>query len=261
VIDESRPRPNKAAGHGVWRTSGKCQAAPEREDHGPSCRKGYDEPIVNLPVGELKMVSRSTIFALAAMGATCLTPLAAQAQTPANAPVRVVGAIKSVTPDSLVVKTANAGDQTVLLSGKLRVTAVDKASLSDIKKGDFVGSATSPGPNGTMRAIEVHIFSEAQRGTGEGSRPFPAVANGTMTNADVTSAVDDVEGRTLTLTYKGGAKQISVPKGALIVKYSDGSPKDLIVGAQISATVQAGQDGKLTASRVSVARPGGRLPF
>jgi hypothetical protein len=82
-----------------------------------------------------------------------------------------------------------------------------------------------------------------------------------MTNADVTSAVNDIQGRTLTLTYKGGEKRIAVPKSALIVKYFPGSRSDLVRGAEVSATAQQEPDGKLIVTRISVAENGARLPF
>jgi len=144
-----------------------------------------------------------------------------------------------------------------------RVVALVKASLADIKPNSFVGSAAMPEENGRWRAVEVHIFPEDMRGTGEGDRAYDYKPKSTMTNGTVNAvgkanlggAVEKAEGTTLTLKYKEGEKQIDVTPETVIVTYQAGSKDELKPGAKIyisGATRQA--DGTLTTNRVNVGR-------
>ena len=123
--------------------------------------------------------------------------------------VRVRGDIASLTGDTLVVKTREGADQTVTLKPEWRVGGIKKASVEDIKPGDFVGIASLPKQDGGDGALEVLIFPAAMKGTGEGSRPWDLKPNSSMTNATVAKAVKSVDGHTVTLTYQGQEKTIS----------------------------------------------------
>jgi hypothetical protein len=105
--------------------------------------------------------------------------------------------------------------------------------LSDIKQNSFVGITAMPQPDGTQKAIEVHIFPEARRGAGEGYRPWDLVPNSTMTNANVEQLVTAVDGPMLTMKYKDGEKKIQVPNNAAIVQFVNGDKADLKPGAKI----------------------------
>jgi Domain of unknown function (DUF5666) len=176
------------------------------------------------------------------------------AQAQAAPTVRVRGTIEKVSGSTITVKTLAGADVTVQLAPNYTVRAVIKKSLADIKKGDYVGAAAMPMANGDQEAIAITIFPAAQRGVGEGFRPFDLQPNSTMTNATVTSAVASVDGRTLTLTYKGGKKTLIVPKNAAIVTYGPATRADVKPGALVSIQANKAADGSLSAPRVSIGR-------
>src|SRR6201991_1175293 len=117
-------------------------------------------------------VSRSTLFrplvAIAAVAASSLYAIAQQPPTPS----RVRGAIEAVEGDVLDVKSRSGEDFKLHMAADMKVLGLIKISLADIKVGSFIGATTVPGPDGANNAIEVHLFPEDMRGTGEGSRPF-----------------------------------------------------------------------------------------
>jgi hypothetical protein len=124
--------------------------------------------------------------------------------------VRVRGTIDRVEGPVYIVKSRDGSELKVLLADNGGVTAIVKASLSDIKQGSFVGVAGMPQADGSQKAIEVLIFPEAMRGTGEGHYPWDVRPQSTMTNANVEQSVTGVDGQTLTLKYKDGEKKIVV---------------------------------------------------
>jgi hypothetical protein len=148
-------------------------------------------------------------------------------------PVRVRGEIQKVDGDTLIVKSREGATVTVKLRDNAAVTGVEKAMLSDIKQNSFVGITAIPQPDGTQKAIEVHIFPESRRGAGEGYRPWDLVPNSTMTNANVEQLVTAVDGPMLTMKYKDGEKKIQVPNNATIVQFVNADRSDLKPGAKI----------------------------
>jgi hypothetical protein len=124
-----------------------------------------------------------------------------------------------------VVKARDGAELKLTLSDKPQIAGIIKASLADIKQNSFVGVTAMPQPDGSLSAVEVHIFPEAMRGTGEGHYPWDLQPQSTMTNANVEQVVSAVDGRTLTLKYKDGEKKIAVPANAPIVTYVPGSCK------------------------------------
>jgi hypothetical protein len=179
---------------------------------------------------------------------------AAYAQQPQT--VRVRGTIEKVDGNSVVVKPAQGSDVTLTLTPDARIVGVVKASLADIKPGDFVGSAAMPQPDGSQKALEVHIFAESQRGTGEGHRPY-TIPNSTMTNGTVGDMVTATDGRTLTVKYSGGEKKIMVPPDVPIVRYEVGDRGDLKPGVHVTALNAVKKpDGSIEAPRLNVGRDG-----
>src|SRR5262249_58220721 len=97
------------------------------------------------------------------------------------------------------------------------VRSITKATLSDIKKNSFIGVTGMPQSDGSQKAVEIHIFPEPMRGTGEGHRPWDLVPNSTMTNATVTQMVEGVQGNEITLKHKEGEKKIvDVPAPSIV---------------------------------------------
>jgi hypothetical protein len=173
-------------------------------------------------------------------------------------PVRLRGTIEAVDGNVLTVKVAGGTDAKVMLAEKAAIVAVVKATLAEIKEGTFLGSAAIPQADGTQKAVEVHIFPEEMRGTGEGHRPYPTVANGTMTNGTAAGAtVAGVEGSTITVKYTGGEKKIIVPETAPIVRYEIGGKADLKPGAHFTVLAATKRpDGTFETSRINVGRDG-----
>src|ERR1700722_9586332 len=134
-------------------------------------------------------VRRSTFRRpLIALAMVAASSLAAIAQQPPS-PTRVRGTIEGIDGDVVAVKSRSGDDVKLHMAADMRIVGIVKISLADIKVGSFVGATTVPGPDGSNDAIEVHVFPEDMRGTGEGSRPFDLRPNSTMTNATVAESV------------------------------------------------------------------------
>jgi hypothetical protein len=143
----------------------------------------------------------------------------------------------------------------VKLPDNVMVVALTKASLADIKQGSYVGVAGMPQPDGSQRALEVHIFPEPMRGTGDGHRGWDLQPSSTMTNGTVDQATAAANGRELVLKYKDGEKKIAVPAETPIVVYAAGEKSELKPGAAIFISAATKQpDGTLTTPRVNVGR-------
>jgi hypothetical protein len=186
---------------------------------------------------------------------------AAIASAPAAAQnVRVRGTVERIDGPVLTVKSPDGAAVALKIADDVKVLAMVKASLADIKLGSFVGSTAMPQADGRWQAVEVHIFPEAMRGTGEGDRPFDYRPKSTMTNGTVTGGgasggtVIKEEGTTLTLKYKEGEKKIDVVAATVIYTYAPGSKDELKPGAIVNAAATKQPDGSLMSARVNVAR-------
>src|SRR5260370_1015216 len=142
------------------------------------------------------------------------------------------------------------------MTDDIRVVGIIKISLADIKVGSFIGTTTVPGPDGGENAIEVHVFPEDMRGTGEGSRPFDLRPNSTMTNATVAESVEGNDGHTLLGKYKDREKRVVVSPDTPVVTYGHGGKSELKAGAKVIAAPKKLADGSYETSRVSVGRDG-----
>jgi hypothetical protein len=160
-----------------------------------------------------------------------------------------------------VVKARDGAELKVTLAENPKIAGVVKASLSDIKQGSFVGVTAMPRPDGSQTALEVHIFPESMRGTGEGHYPWDLRPQSTMTNANVDQVVTAVDGPTLTLKYKGGEKTIFVPANTPIVTYSPGDKSDLKPGAKVFIIAVKQSDGTLQGRAWRVGRDGVTPPM
>ena len=169
--------------------------------------------------------------------------------------MRVRGTIERVEGDTYFVKSRDGSELKLKLAPKATVTAIVSASLDDIKPGSYVGTAAMPMADGSQKALEVHIFPEFMRGTGEGHRGFDLKPSSTMTNGSVDKATASSDGQVLTLKYKDGEKTIIVPPGIPIVAYVPGDVSELKVGVRILIGAANKQpDGSLQAGRVNVGR-------
>jgi hypothetical protein len=176
----------------------------------------------------------------------------AQAQ---EAPVRIRGTIERVDGDVYIVKARAGGEMTMKLAQNAKVVALIKATLAEIKQGSYIGVSGLPQPDGTQKALEVHIFPENMRGVGEGHRGWDLKPSSTMTNGNVEQAAASSEGQVLILKYKDGEKRVVVANDTPIVVYLPGDKSELTPGAHIFVSAAVRQpDGTLQAPRVNVGR-------
>src|SRR5271154_2602007 len=139
--------------------------------------------------------------------------------------VRVRGTITGVDGQTLDVKARDGNPFKVKLADDVRVLAVDRKSMADVKQGVFVGITAMPQADGTQKAVEIHIFPEAMRGTNEGHRPWDLMPNSTMTNANIDSEIVSADGKELVLKYKDGEKKFIVPANIEVVMFAPATPK------------------------------------
>src|SRR3981189_1632621 len=196
---------------------------------------------------------------LVAVAMVVASSLYATAQNPPS-PSRVRGTIEGVDGEVLSVKSRSGEDFKLHMAGDMRVVGLVKISLSDIKVGSFVGTTTVPGPDGSQNAVEVHVFPEDMRGTGEGSRPYDLRPNSTMTNATVAETVAGNDGHTLMVKYKDGEKKVVVSPDTPVVTYVPADKSDLKAGAKVIAFLKKLPDGSFETNRVSVGRDGRTPP-
>lgn len=190
---------------------------------------------------------------LAAIGCLIMAP-AVFAQSPAPV-TRLRGTIESVEPTELKIVTRAGDTVTLKVADNLAVALIVPTPLDSIKPGSYIGVTSVPGTDGAMKALEVHVFPEAMRGTGEGHRPWDLAPSSTMTNGTVGS-VKVSSGRMLTVGYKGGEQTIFVPENAPVVTYEPGNKDALKKGAHVIAFASEGPGGTLSAARISVGKDG-----
>jgi len=192
------------------------------------------------------------LVAVAMVVASSLCAIAQQPPTPS----RVRGTIEAVDGDVLAVKSRSGEDFKLRMAGDMRLVGITKISLSDVKVGSFIGTTTVPGPDGGNNAVEIHVFPEDMRGTGEGSRPYDLRPNSTMTNATVAQTVAGNDGHTLMIKYKDGEKKVVVSPDTPVVTYVPADKSDLKAGAKVIAFMKQLPDGTFETNRVSVGRDG-----
>jgi len=184
----------------------------------------------------------------------------AEAQSTLSARVR--GSITGFDGHELQVKTRDGKTLNIAVTEATKIKALVALKMSDIKQGGFVGVTAIPGTSeGSLLAREVHVFSESQRGLGEGHYAWDLEPNSTMTNGNVDAIVNTGNGKELTLGYKDGKKKIIVPKSVPIVSFQSADKSLLKVGALIFCIAQQAADGSLTAQHVSVGMNGMKPPM
>ena len=201
------------------------------------------------------MITRRLLATLG-LGLTVGAGGIALAQTPAaTTPARLRGTLDSVTGTTLEVTPRNGGPTTVQLTPNTRIAGISLANINDIKPGSYIGTAAAPQPDGTQKALEVHVFPPSMVGVGEGFRPWDSTPTSTMTNGTVGNLVVS-NGRTLTVKYQGGEKTVVVPEDVPIVSIEPGTRALLKPGAHVIVTASKGTDGALTAIAINVGENG-----
>src|SRR3569832_883275 len=196
---------------------------------------------------------------LAALALSLVSTLAL-AQQPST--VRIRSTIEAVDGPVLTIKTREGTDTKVKMTDNVAVFAVVKTSLSEIKDGSYIGVTGMPEPDGTQKAIAVHIFPENQRGAAEGFRPWDARTSSTMTNATVAQTVKGTDGQNITVKYKDGEKKVVAPPDTPIVTFIASDKSEVKPGDKLIIFGAAKKDdGPQEANRVNVGRDGVTPPM
>jgi len=171
--------------------------------------------------------------------------------------VRIRGTIESVAGDGYVVKNRDGAEYKVVVTDPGLYVAIVKSTMADIKPGMFVGATGMTQPDGSQKAIEVHIFPESMRGTGEGHYDWDLKPNTKMTNANVEQTVAGVDGPVLSVKYKDGEKKVMVTPETAVVTYVVGDKSDLKPGIKIFVGAGKKQaDGTVQTPRVTYGKDG-----
>ena len=174
------------------------------------------------------------------------------AQAPANPPVRIRGTVERIDRTNLTVKANDGQSMNVKLADNFVVMGIAKASLADVPSGKFIGTTTVGERDGALVALEVHIFPENMRGTGEGHYDWDLRPDSKMTNANVANVEAMASDRVMTVQYKGGEKKILVTPKTVVVSFAPTERSELKPGAPVFVNAQRQPDGTLAAPRVNV---------
>src|ERR1700733_7382358 len=196
---------------------------------------------------------RSFVALLAVVSVLASSAWAQQSPTPP----RIRGTIESVDGKTMSIKTREGTDVKVNMTDDITVIGIAKASLSDIKASSYIGVSGMPQPDGSQKALAIHIFPEAMRGAAEGFRAWDLRPNSTMTNAPVAQTVASVDGQVLEVKYKDGEKKVVVPPDAPIVAFVTGEKSEIKPGAKVIIFGAMKKDeGSLETNRIGVGRDG-----
>src|SRR6185369_8763281 len=200
---------------------------------------------------------RSMMAGVVALVASLVFLADALAQTPpASPPTRLRGTISAIDGKTATIATREGTSVPVKLADNWSVMLVSPMTMADIKENSFVGIASLKGPDGTLNALEVLVFPEAARGSGEGHYPWDLEPESMMTNATVSDVVAVDAARRMTLKYKDGQQVVLVPPNVPIVTFEPGDRAMLVPGAHIMFGATRQPDGTLTATRINVGKDG-----
>ena len=197
------------------------------------------------------LTAMATLFALNSFPALAASP-----------PLNLRGTITNVSGSTIDIKETDGGTAAVRLADDASIVSVAKASLSDIKPGSYIGTAATPRTDGTLQAIEVHIFPKSMTGAGEGTRAWDLKPKSSMTNGTVgrrtggrvaDNKVNTVAGDSITVDYNGGAKKVLITPSTKVVSLVPGTRGELKPDAQVFVVgATKNSDGSLEAHRITV---------
>ncbi len=170
------------------------------------------------------------------------------------------GTVTRVVGTYVSVATRDGRTRTIAVPAETPISIVVPARIADIRTGSYIGTAAIPQPDGTLRALEVHVFPDDLRGLGQGHHPWDLQPGSTMTNGIVGTLTGN-DGRRLTVVYQGGQQTVVVPPGVPVVTYRDGSPSSLVTGAHVLIAASPSTQGVLRASRVVIGADGTDPPM
>jgi hypothetical protein len=203
---------------------------------------------------------RSTYIAAAVLIAFLAAPALAQT-APSGTTMRVAGTVDKLDGNNLTVNMTDGQPVTVVLADNAAVFGVEKRTIADIKPGDFLASGGVKGTDGKIHAVEVRIFPETLRGTGEGQRPWDVKPDGVMTNATVGTVSQSPEGGVVHVKYKDGESEYTIGPEVPVLAYVAGDRSLLRPGAAVVTIAQKKPDGTLTTGRVTAEKNGVKPPM
>jgi hypothetical protein len=196
------------------------------------------------------------------LAAASLALVCAMSSALAQETVRVRGTIERIEGPVYVVKSRDGAELKLTVTDNPLFVAIVPATMADIKPGMFVGSAGMMQADGTQKAIEVHIFPESMRGTGEGHYDWDLKPQSKMTNGNVEQSVAAVDGPILSVKYKDGEKKLVVTPETVVVTYAIGSKDEIKPGTKIFVAAAKKQpDGTLQTPRITYGRNGAGPAF
>jgi hypothetical protein len=196
------------------------------------------------------------------LAATSLALICMALPASAQETVRIRGTIERVEGPVYVVKNRDGAELKLTVTDNPLFVAIAPSAMADIKPGMFIGSAGMMQPDGTQKAIEVHIFPESMRGTGEGHYDWDLKPQSKMTNGNVEQSVAAVDGPVLSVKYKDGEKKLLVTPETVVVTYVPGNKDELKPGTKIFVAAAKKQpDGTLQTPRITYGRNGAGPAF
>jgi len=199
-------------------------------------------------------------IAIAALIALAVGPALAQTP-PAGTPTRIRGTVDKLDGQNLMVKSRDGQTLTIELAANVAVITLVKKSVADIKAGDYVASTGVKGTDGKIHAVEVRIFPETLRGTGEGQRAWDAKPDGVMTNATVGKVDQAPQGPVLHVTFKGTESEYTVGPDVPVLANGPGDISLLKPGVAVFVIALKHEDGKLTSARLYAEKDGVKPPM
>jgi hypothetical protein len=176
----------------------------------------------------------------------------AAAQGTTQPPVRIRGAVQNLAANVLIVQARGGDSVAVTLADNYTVAGIARADLEEITRGTYIGTTSLGERDGALVALEIHIFPDSMRGTGEGHRDWDLRPSSKMTNASVADIAAVGSDRVMTVRYAGGEQKVLVPPDAVIVKFAPAERSEIKPGAHVFVTAQRNPDGGFVAQRVTV---------
>jgi hypothetical protein len=177
-----------------------------------------------------------------------------------NPPVRLRGTVESYTGPKLVIRERSGNVVTLTLPEETGIAEVIPTDITSIQPGSFIGTAALPRADGKLESLEIVVFPEAARGTGEGHYPWDLKPDSSMTNATVADLARSSDGRTLKLRYKDGEKTVVVPDGIPVVTLRAGDRSLIVPGAKVFVVAEPNDD-QFTVRRLLIGRNGFQPPM
>jgi hypothetical protein len=201
------------------------------------------------------------LFTAAALAQTTPQGALPQAAATQGTPMRIRGTIEKINGQDLTVKSRVDQTATIALADNVAVAYLVKKNVADIKPGDYIASTGIKGTDGKLHAIEVRIFPESLRGTGEGQYPWDLRPDSVMTNATVGTITQSPQGNIIKVSYKGTESEYTVDPTTPIFANAVGDRSLLVPGAAVFVIALKHDDGKLTSARLYVEKDGIKPPM